>query len=410
MPPEMTAAEEAIRVALSGISPRAFERETLRARVLDEMLRAGFELEETGLLRLPGGDDPKDVARRLHMGHRDAVLDKNGVFIADWEDKVLDHFADGAEVDPGAIEPRIVPVQTEPEAALFRFASLHWSVPVSQGYGRRSRFLVFDQANGKLMGIFALGDPVFNLAVRDQLIGWTQLDRRKRLYNVYDAYVMGAVEPYRGLIGGKLISMCAVADETAQHLVQKYTGTETEIWRVQKRPEPVLITTTSSLGRSSIYNRLKYKDRWLFRSVGFTEGFGHFHFSDEVFDAIVKYVAGGSKELRGNKYGEGPNWRIRTLRRGLNELGLNPDLLRHGVRREVFLAPRALGWRAYLRGESEQVRLFSFPLGDLAEFWRTRWAIPRAERDGSFRLHTREEMRLTPQLARSGVPQQLRLG
>jgi len=38
---------------------------------------------------------------------------------------------------------------------------------VSRGYGRQ-RFLIWDQSNEKLIGLIALGDPVFNLRVRDQ--------------------------------------------------------------------------------------------------------------------------------------------------------------------------------------------------------------------------------------------------
>lgn len=40
------------------------------------------------------------------------------------------------------------------------------------------RFLVWDEHHEKLIGIFALGDAVFNLRSRDELIGWTQ-DRKK---------------------------------------------------------------------------------------------------------------------------------------------------------------------------------------------------------------------------------------
>jgi len=41
-----------------------------------------------------------------------------------------------------------------------------------------------------LSGLIALGDPVFNLSVRDNLIGWNVDDRAKRLVNVLDAYVL----------------------------------------------------------------------------------------------------------------------------------------------------------------------------------------------------------------------------
>ncbi len=99
------------------------------------------------------------------------------------------------------------------ESELFRYACLLWSVPVSQGFGRRVRFLVRDKQNGKLVGIFALGDPVFNLRCRDGFIGWSSGDREKRLYNVMDIFILGAVPPYNSLLCGKLIALLAASNE-----------------------------------------------------------------------------------------------------------------------------------------------------------------------------------------------------
>lgn len=377
---------------------RESQRAVLRARIIGELEDAGFVYRD-GLLALPrdAGDDPKEIARRLHLAHRTSVLVRNIRFIDRWEDQVIGDFADGDEVVPEAISPRIVPVETKRDAALFRFASLHWSVPVSAGYGRRSRFLVYDDANGKIMGIFALGDPVFNLGVRDKLIGWTSTARQERLYGVYDAYVLGAIEPYRELIGGKLIAACAVADQTAEYLREKYSGQITGIQQATKDPRAVLVTTTSSLGRSSIYNRVQFDGRRLFSSIGYTEGFGHFHFSDELFGSIVDLLR-SEGDLRGHQFGEGPNWRIRTLRKGLEMLKLNGDLLRHGIRREVFIAPRALGWRAYLRGESEYLRWLPLDINALGSHWRERWAVPRSQRDTRYKEHRHDAMRVSPEV------------
>jgi Druantia protein DruA len=386
-------------------SPRALPRRNgrkltkakLRGSVIAELERAGFVYRE-GLLELPEATDPKELVRRLHALHRQNVLVKNASFLDKWEDSVIGEFASGDEVDPGAIQPLIEPVDSEHERAVFRFATLHWSVPVSQGYGRRSRFLIRDGATGKLIGVFALGDPVFNLGVRDKLIGWNQQDRQERLYNVFDAYVLGAVGPYRNLIGGKLAALCALSNETADFLVQKYHGAVTEIRGETKSADPVLMTTTSSLGRSAIYSRLKYRDRWAYRSIGFTGGFGHFHFSDKLFARLLDFLQGEGHEVRGHQYGEGPNWRIRTIRKALDELGLDGNLLRHGIKREVFVAPRAMGWRAFLRGESTHLHWIDFPLDDLADFWKTRWGVPRSERDETYKEVSRDSMRLTPQL------------
>jgi hypothetical protein len=89
---------------------------------------------------------------------------------------------------------------------------------------------------------------------------------------------------------------------------------------------------------------------------------------------------------------------MRTLRSALTKIGLDPELLKHGVRREVFLAPVASNFKEYLRGEADRATWSHFGLDEMAEFFGERWAIPRAGRDDSYRFATRESMRLTTQL------------
>jgi len=379
----------------------------LRQRVLNELEAGGFVSNGNGLVTPPAGD-PKEVARALHAGQRAAVLRKNSKFIRQWEDDLIAEFADGREIDPTRIDPNVTAVTENRDAALFRFASLHWSVPVSHGFGRRTRFLVRDRFNGKLIGIFALGDPVFNLSARDSVIGWDSNQRKRRLYNVLDAFVMGAVGAYRQLLGGKLVAMCALANPVSDQIVKKYRNRVTEITQSVKNPRPVLITTTSALGRSSIYNRLRFNGTVLYRPVGYTQGFGHFQFSDTLFDDLLEHLARRT-EVRGNRFGDGPNWRLRTLRAALESVGLPGDLLRHGIRREVFLAPLVDGWESFLRGETDQYRRLDYALPDLASFFRERWAIPRANRRPGFVAFRTEQMRLTPLVASANRDPQLPL-
>ena len=88
----------------------------------------------------------------------------------------------GAEINPAAITPVLERVFADTwQADLFRLASLTWSVPVSNGFGRRLRYLVWDAHNEKLISLIVIGDPVFNLFVRDNLIGWNVGDRGARL-------------------------------------------------------------------------------------------------------------------------------------------------------------------------------------------------------------------------------------
>jgi hypothetical protein len=95
--------------------------------------------------------------------------------LAKHESELLGLIASGHEVDPQNIKPRLVQVAPDTlESRLFRYACLHWSIPISDGYGRRLRFLIFDEGSGKLMGLFGLGDPVYAIKAGDEWIGWNQ--------------------------------------------------------------------------------------------------------------------------------------------------------------------------------------------------------------------------------------------
>ena len=130
-------------------------------------------------------------------GHQTAVAhkverSKPGLF--KYQDELQQLIASGADVVPDRIHPILIEVQPDSkEELLFRYATLHWSIPVSSGYGRRLRFVVIDEHNEKLIGVLGLGDPIFSLGKRDGWIGWTKEDRRERLHQVMDAFVLGAV-------------------------------------------------------------------------------------------------------------------------------------------------------------------------------------------------------------------------
>ncbi|MBL0901367.1 MAG: DUF4338 domain-containing protein, partial [Reyranella sp.] len=97
----------------------------------------------------------------IHTAQRNDRLALNKTFLAEKLPKLLKHFASGQDVDPAKISPVLQPISSSSwEGDLFRLASLTWSVPVSNGFGRRLRFLVWDENNGKLIGIIAIGDPV----------------------------------------------------------------------------------------------------------------------------------------------------------------------------------------------------------------------------------------------------------
>jgi hypothetical protein len=333
----------------------------------------------------------KAVIRADHADHRRDRARAESDFVSQNLERLLPSFANADDVRVDKISPKIELVHSDSDAShLFRLATLLWSVPVSRGYGRRLRFLVRDVQNDKLIGIMALGDPVFNLRARDEWIGWDVRAREKRLCNVMDAYVLGAVPPYSHLIGGKLVAALVASREIHQLFAERYGNREGIISQENRRARLALITTTSSLGRSSIYNRLKIGGRQLFQPIGFTGGWGHYHLDTELFQKMRRLLElVGHEYADGYKYGSGPNWKMRVIRGALEEIGVDHDVLRHGIKREVFAVPLARNAQAFLRGDHCRIsRWETHSASDIAEFCVNRWLLPRFQRDGTLFTQT----------------------
>ena len=355
-------------------------------RKLSAHLRGlGFHKNGNGTLSPPS--DTKKVIRNLHSGQKRDLIKGEGAFLKSNYDKLISYFASGVEVIPQKISPRLELINSHTwQSDLFRLASLTWSVPVSRGYGRRMRFLVWDEFNGKLIGIFALGDPVFNSRVRDNCIGWTSKQREKRLVNCLDAYVLGAIPPYNFLLGGKLVACLIKTKEVQKAFKKKYGNTKGLISGKRKKAVLSMVTTSSALGRSSVYNRLKLGGANYFESVGFTEGWGHFHIPNNLFLDIREYLAAiRHPYASGYKFGSGPNWKMRATRAALEAMGVNGDILRHGIFREMFICKFIKNCSSLLVGRSKIPRnngvKSSKVVADLAI---KRWMIPRAERRPEF--------------------------
>ena len=164
----------------------------LKRKIRHHLHTLGFQKSADGTLRIQGSG--KDVVRTLHRPQRNDRLETQRSFIDRRVPELLKYFASGRDLDPARISPALERVFADTwQADLFRLASLTWSVPVSNGFGRRIRYLVWDDHNEKLIGLIAIGDPVFNLSTRDSFIGWNVKERGARLVNIMDAYVLGAL-------------------------------------------------------------------------------------------------------------------------------------------------------------------------------------------------------------------------
>ncbi|HCG0868902.1 TPA: DUF4338 domain-containing protein [Pseudomonas aeruginosa] len=371
------------RAIIIGVNPR---EANLKRKVREHLHQLGFTRTQEGALCPPGNG--KEAIRTLHGSQREERLSASTRFIERSGAKLMQYFADGREIIPEKISPVLERVSSGTwQSDLFRLASLSWSVPVSNGFGRRLRYLVWDQANGKLMGLIAIGDPVFNLGVRDKFIGWDTADRAARLVNLMDAYVLGAVPPYSALLGGKLVACLLRSRDIYDDFASVYGSSTGIISQAEKNARLLAVVTTSSMGRSAVYNRLKLDGTEYLKSIGFTGGWGHFHIPDWLFIELRDYL----RELDHHyadqhAFGQGPNWRLRTTRAALKALGFKDDLMRHGIQREVFICQLADNATKLLHsgsGKPDTKSLLS--VGKIGELALNRWMIPRSRNRPEFR-------------------------
>lgn len=352
----------------------------LRAEIIEALVAQGFRVHD-GRLVVPDPTD-KSALRALHelaVAHR---VERARPGLQRHEEALLARIADGTAVDPAAFQPELVEVQSDShDELLFRYAALHWSIPVSSGYGRRLRFLVIDRSNDKLVGIIGLGDPVFALKSRDEWVAWDREQRRERLHHVMDAFVLGAVPPYSFLLCGKLVALLATADAVRDACRRKYGGRTGVISGNSRDGRLALVTTTSALGRSSVYNRLRVDGEIAAHSVGFTRGSGEFHFSNGLYKTMTEYALEHCEPTaKSSQWGKGFRNRREIVKKVLQHVGMSDQWIYHGIKREVFVLPLAHNTRPFLRGEHSRLRWYHRSTEVLADEFAARWMRPRAVR------------------------------
>ncbi len=368
--------------------------EQLKSLIIESLEQQGFRVDG-GRIHPPSNMDKGEV-RKLHDVAKRYRIEKSKKGLVRHESRLLERLADGQEVIPEKIVPRLVEVRADSEdELLFRYATLHWSIPISSGYGRRLRFLVVDHSNNKLMGIIGLGDPVISLEARDRWIGWNRDTRHDRLRYVLDAFVLGAIPPYSHLLCGKLMALLAVSSDVQNIFFDKYKRHNSLIRnRIHDIP-PVLVTTMSALGRSSIYNRLKYQGGVSYKSVGYTSGYGEFHFSNGLYKEIADYARSHcTPTSRKEQWGKGFRNRREIIRKVLLHIGISDEWLCHGLQREIFVVPLASNTREFLRGEENHPKWFGQSAMDIFTWFRERWLLPRTQRDYRYRQFNPQSYRL----------------
>jgi hypothetical protein len=330
-------------------------------------------------LRSPDTRPSKQQMREAMSPRRLELIRQSSEWIRRTEPMVMQNLADGAQVFPSQISPELEECRNQRQKDIFRYCRYLSSVPYSEYVGRRMHFLIRDKAlpSKPVIGIAALGSSLLQISCRDDWIGWNTSELRDvkklRIAHMMDLYVAISVPPYSDLLGGKLVCYMMASNEIRKAFEEKYKDRLTfSKKRIVK--DLVMLVTTSVYGqRSSQYNRIRYRGDLLYIPVGETAGFGTLHISDATFSAFRDTLSMEDAELS-HKFGDGANWRLRVVREAMDHLGFDSDqCLQHGHSRGVYVVPLARNACEFLRGETDAIEYFDYPLQDLISYWRERW-------------------------------------
>ncbi len=350
--------------------------EGLRNRILAHLKEQGFTITPKGLIPPDTKDGLRD-AQKVAV-RRDITL--NAEFIRYALGRYIRYFANGSDINPDAVKPRLYFVENKAQSELFRLATFLWSVPLSQGLGRQFRWLIIDEHSKTLMGVAMVKSPMRAIKERDTAIGITNENRFRVLNNFLEAAVLGAVPPWNELIGGKLVALSVISTEVRHYAERAYNQ---PLWAV---------FTMSALGRSSIYNRLKYKDRLAAEPIGYSGGWGIFHL-EPFYHELCQVLAENGKQVAPTFDDvSGSMAMMSNLSAALSIIGLPPSFVKHGIRRQIFLFRLVSNLEALISGTDTAPHYIDAPFADIAAFWKERWLLGRADRVNTWASFRRESI------------------
>ena len=289
------------------------------------------------------------------------------------------YFPQPTAIDPSRIDPVLVPViQRTLEGDLFRIARGYWSMPFSKGYGRRLRFLVMDRHHESVIGILGLQSPSADLACRDTYLGVDKDRKLAVVNNTLDAYTVGAMPAYASILGGKLVAGLLCSNKIRQAYWRAYGNSVTTQLK-EKVPQPLIaITTASAFGRSSIYNRLRFKDTLLAEPIGYTKGYGTIHL-ERLYPLMADWLKMTGQHVPAG-FGNGPKVRWQNIMRTLLGLGVARDCLAHGIQRQVFILPLVRNLADVCQNAAIADPI-DFDDEAWTQYWLERWCGPRVLRN-----------------------------
>jgi hypothetical protein len=362
----------------------ATEGRDLKKRIDDILLLQGFTSLGGRMSLSQELTLSREAKRDIHSIAKMEKLHKHSDFLLRSLPVVKKYMVDGSDIKVEKITPsiRVVYSGTEDET-IFKWWNLAWwSLPYERAYGRQMRFIVWDDYHNAPMGLIGLQSPILSWKARDEYLGIKAEDRDYWVNQSMSAQRLGALPPYNSLLGGKLIGMMLTSDVVQKAFEAKYDNKETIIKHRALPARLLFLTTTGAFGKSSVYDRLKYDGHKVVEFIGMTKGSGTFHVPDQLYEDLVGFLAANGVDTR-RGYGGGPSKKMKLIGQAFSLLGIKNGSM-HGIKRAVYLFPLASNLREVIANGDDPI-WYENDAVKMADSWKERWAIPRANRDTSYK-------------------------
>ena len=347
----------------------------LRDKIVKSMVHNGFKVNPH--LRLPNND--KDTLKSIQNNAKVSQIAEHRNFLMSFFNTAKEFCSDGSEIVPEDIRLELREVRPDSlESKLFRWWNLAWwSMPYQRAYGRQIRFVIWDVAHDNPFGLILLQSPLLRMKARDNYLELPRESLDHWANMSMNAQRIGALPPYNNLIGGKLAALAMTSNEVRRAYRKKYSGKKTLMKKRTLKPDLLFLTTTSAFGKSSMYDRLKYKEHLAAIPIGYTQGTGTFHMSESLTREVYAMLQKRNVNTA-TGYGHGPSRKIKLFKKAFSCLGLK-DFYAHGILREVYFFPLAKNLPLVIH-ENKRPMWHDRPFQEIAEYWKARWALPRSRR------------------------------
>jgi hypothetical protein len=348
---------------------------SLRNKIINALESQGFYINP----HLRPKKNEKYTLRKIHKQKRNEQLKLHKNFLLTNFKEIKEFSIDGKEIEPEKIDLELIEVKPNSfESKLFLWWNLvWWSLPYDKPIGRQMRFILWDNYHNAPFGLIGLQSPPLASSVRDKYLELNNGNSEYWINQSMYGQRIGALPPYNELLGGKMVALSLTSNELRKSYAKKYENKKT-LLKKRKIPNRLLfITTTSAFGKSSVYERIKYKEEIVSYFIGFTLGSGTFHLPQQLYEESLLFLQQKGIDIK-RGYGTGPSRKLKLVSIAFKHLKI-PTFTFHNIKRGYYFFPHAKNLRNVIH-KNKRPLWYNRPFKELLNFWIDRWCIPRSER------------------------------